>query len=67
MSCGANCLDLKGKMVVSSAGSAEFDSPEAVGPVNAHSYGPCDWELTRCENNLREDCKISTARSNLSL
>jgi hypothetical protein len=66
-SCGANCLDLKGKMVVSSVGSAEFDSPEAAGPVNARSYRPFDWELTRCENNLREDCKISTARSNLSL
>jgi hypothetical protein len=35
--------------------------------MNARSYGPCDWELTRCENNLREDCKISSARSNLSL
>jgi len=49
-------------MVVTSVGWAEFDSAEAPGPVNARSYGPCDWQGT-----LREIICERIARSAVSL
>jgi hypothetical protein len=61
--CSANCLRWKGKMVAAIGARAASDSPVAAMPVNA----ACDWELTRREDNLRVDCTISSARSNLGL